>query len=94
LVGVYRIIGIDRHGSRSQPKPEKTMMKRTEPATPAEISYWIDDAATLITPKILITLKQCLRKHEEAVRTGDDMTREYISTQICIYANEYGRRQS
>jgi len=25
LVGVYRIIGTDRHGSRSQPKPEKTM---------------------------------------------------------------------
>jgi len=68
------------------------MTKRTEPATQAEIAYWHSDAATLITPKILITLKRCLRKHEEAVRIGDDMTREYISTQICIYAEEYGRR--
>ena len=25
MVWVYRIIGTDRHGSRSQPKPEKTM---------------------------------------------------------------------
>ena len=68
------------------------MTKRTEPATPAEISDWIGDAATLITPKILITLKQCLRKHEEAVRNGDDMEQDYISTQVVIYAHEYGRR--
>ena len=67
-------------------------MKRTERATPAEISDWIGDAANLITPKILITLKKCLRKHEEAVRNGDDMEQDYISTQIVIYAHEYGRR--
>ena len=67
-------------------------MKRTERATPAEISDWIGDAAILITPKILIALKQCLRKHEEAVRNGDDMEQDYISTKLVIYAHEYGRR--
>ena len=82
-------------------------MKRTEPSTPAEdftvwsehatpeeIAYWHYDAATLTVPRILIRLKQCLRKHEEAVRNGDDTEQTRLFLQIRIYGDEYGRRQA
>ena len=44
MVGVYCIIGTDRHGSRSQPKPEKTMVKYKHEAENAISTavYWME----------------------------------------------------
>jgi len=45
LVGVYRIIGTDRHGSRSQPKLEETMniKKPTYYETFDDLPEWMRD---------------------------------------------------
>ena len=69
-------------------------MKRTEPATPAEIAYWNFHAATLTQEELESTMRQGLRDNTEAWRDEDDAARAYFTAKVLTYAEEWTRRNA
>jgi len=68
------------------------MVKRTEPATQAEIAYWNFHAATLTQDELESTMRQCLQDNAEAMRDEDDVAEAYSRVKVLTYAEEWTRR--
>jgi len=70
------------------------MLKRNEPATPAEIAYWNYHAATLTQEKLESTIRQCLQDNAEAMRDEDDVAEAYSRVKVLTYSEEWIRRHA
>jgi len=70
------------------------MIKRTEPATQAEIAYWNYHAATLTQEQLESTIRQCLQHNAEAMRDEDDVAEAYTRVKVLTYSTEWTRRHA